>query len=474
MIRKCFLNNAMLMASVAIVVLCTSCREDESLVFEIGNDLVSNGLDIDIDGGFYNIPIKSDFAWTASLPEDCDWAGLSRRRGDGTATLCICFDPNYTEPERSTILSISNGESVHEIVLKQRTNDQNSDYYNLANSKGLGWGYDPVTMKIKRSGAVLCLDAMDLLKSTNSNMFVSNKLSILDALECSVDSVEKKKDTLGVRLHVDISYMNFSLGLSGAYVSGEKRNTKMKRYKTAVAYPTLEARVSYADAIAHYYDWCEEKNPQENDFRGHLLTNGFAKRVQNLITACNAQTPNDTDVRKKAKEIIDKYGPAVVVNTQMGGSLSLLLYVDSTYTEEKWGIDTAVVSAKISNTIGGFFSLDANVAASYRNSATEIFTNSNCTCLINGGKRDDMANIYACFQEKRFDELNSEIGNWIANISTYTTDNDSTNLAELISVDIVPIWCFVEDTKARSVLRSYALESYRGVTLMEQMAKVFL
>ena len=476
--KKNFLKNAMLMmATVAVVTMFTSCREDEGLYMEIGNDLVSKGLTIGIDGGFYNIPIKSNGEWTASLPEECDWAGLLKKNGNGNETLCLGFDPNYAFPERSTILTISNNESSYEIVLKQETSNENTGYSNLANSKGLGWGYDPINMTISNKSAVLSLATIDSLKKKDpmsyGNMYVYNKIAQFDATNCNVDSIEEKRDTLGVKLSIDISYKNFSFGLSGAYESSEDRNTTMKRYRTAVAYPTLEARVSYADVIAHYYEWLETGNNNETDLRGSLLSFGFARASKKLVTACNGQTSDSAKIRKLAMAIVGEYGPAVVVNIKMGGALTMQFYMDSTWTKENMGVKDATVKAKIDSTLTSYFKLDAGVSVTYEKAATEIFKNSVYSCLISGGAKEEMESLYDCFKTQNYSNLNSEVGKWITNISNHTTDDD-TNLAELLSVDIVPIWVFVDDDEAQEVLRSCTLEAYKDVPMIEQLAKVYL
>ena len=51
--------------------------------------------------------------WTASLPEDCDWAYITRTAYEGVKTMHFVYSTN-DGPERSTVLTIStdNGETL--------------------------------------------------------------------------------------------------------------------------------------------------------------------------------------------------------------------------------------------------------------------------------------------------------------------------------------------------------------------------
>lgn len=475
--KKIFLKSAtLMMATVAVVTMFTSCREDEDWNLEFDKDILSTGVVADIDGGFYHINIKSNSAWTAKLPEDCDWAGLLKKSGKGDAKLSICIDPNYTQPERTAILTLSNEENSYEIIVRQETSDKNAGYYNIAETKGLGFGYDPKTLTVKPN-AIFCLEAMDSLKKQNklkySNLFVGNRTAKLEAINCNVDSVEEKKDSLQISLSLDIAYSNFKFGIHGGYTSDEERKSYMKEYKTAAKYPTLETKLGYRNAITHYQQWVNSGMP-EDDLRGYLLSIGFAYDVEELVQACNSANVDSTKLKRLAMNIISDYGPTVVVNTQLGGSFSLQFHVDSIWTKDYVSLDSVEVAASMEETVASQFSFDANVKVKYHKSATEILKHSICSCVINGGSKDDMESIYECFQNHDYSNLNTVVGEWMKNVQDKTTDSPDTNLAELINLEIVPIWLFVNDTYAQRVLRSCALEAYKDVKEMQQLAKHYL
>ena len=471
-VKNFFLKSGLLMMAMGMTF--TSCNDEDALRLEVDKNLLSTGIVSDVEGGFFDIPIKSNGEWTASLPDDCEWAGLLGAKGNGDNIITLSIDDNYVGAGRSTVVTINNGEVTYNVAVTQETGNENAEFVNIAASKGLGYGYDPKNYKIKQS-AVLNVKAMNQLAEEDDieygTLFESDRLSVLEVTDVNIDSLETKKDSLHVALSMSISYGTFKFGLSGGYHSSEERNTTMRQYRSAAHYPTLEARMGYADALSFYADYLAEQSEDpraaqtEKDYRKSLLSNSFAKKMTALSAACDDNGVDSTKANKLAKEILNTYGPTVIVSSTLGGSFALEYYADSIYTHEEMGMDSAKVSAKIST---GLFSLDAEVSAEYQKDMTEILQHSICSCVLKGGNSKDQAAIYEHFKAKEYGLLNEAVRDWISNMET--SDDKKTNTAELISVDVVPIWIFAEGT-AQDILKAYVMSVYKDVEEMEELAK---
>ena len=467
--KKNFMRGAMLITAMAAGMTFVSCNRDETIELEVDKNILSTGIVSGIDGGFFDIPVKSNGEWTASLPQECEWAGLLGTKGSGDETVTLSVDPNYTGAGRSTTVTICNGESTYNVAVTQEMSDENAEFCNIAMSKGLGYGYDLRTFKVK-SNAVFNLKAMNKLAEDDEfeygTLFESDRKSILQVADVNIDSVETKKDSLCIKLSLEIAYGTFKFGLSGGYHSGEERSTTSTRYTSAANYPSLEARMGYAEAFSHYNDWVTASKPtyidgvkaNGKDYRGSLLSNAFVKKMDSLTVAC---AKNDSVKAKKvSNEILNTFGPTVIVSSTMGGAFALEFYVDSIFTKEVMGIDSAKVSADIKS---GMFDLKADVSADYQKDMTSILEHSVCSCELKGGRSSDQATIYEHFKNKEYGKLNAAVREWISNM--VTSEDKNTNTAELIKVDIVPIWIFAEGD-AQNVLKSHVMEVYKDVKEM--------
>lgn len=463
--KKAFVTYFLGGAFFVLLTLCVwSCSDDEKeTVLEVDQTLTTTGVQAGIDGGFFFVTVKSSGEWKASLPEECDWAGLMKTSGKGDDVICISIDENYNEPVRSTILTLISGDQRCEVPIMQETSNENADYFNISRSKGLAYGYDLRKFKVKNN-AVFSLQVIDSLRKTDEmsygTLLESDKLSTIVVRDVNVDSLETKQDSLCVRMSLNVAYGTFKLGISGGYHSGEDRKTTMKQFKSAADYSSLEARLGYEDVMAIYQDWLDAGKP-EDDLRGLLLTSGFSKKLNALLNA-----KGEAATKQAAKNLVNAYGPAVVVNTQLGGSFVLEFYADSIYTKETMGVDSAKVTAAVK---AGVFSLDANVSADYQKIMEEILQHSVSSCEIKGGNSQDQSAIYDDFKGHNYAQLNKSVKAWINGL--VTSDDKATNNAELIRVEVVPIWVFVEEGNAQTVLRNYVLETFKGVKEVERLAE---
>lgn len=444
----------------------TSCDDSDDMSLEVGKTELEKGISTDLDGGYYKISVKAKGDWKASLPESCDWAVVMNENGTDNGEVEVYIESNYTGDNRNTQLTVSNGEQEYKVNLKQDNtlggmpvnNDETDCYFiNVASSKGLGMGYD--LDKFKAKSAVVNLKAIQKLMEeddvTYYGMYVSNPRSELVAKDVNIDSIETKKDSLGVRLSLTVAYGTFKLGIEGGYHGTEDRITNAKRFRTAANYPTLETMIDYSSVVANYYDAIAK---EATDYRKSLLTPGFVRKSKAITDALGSSTVANYNENSKlvaaVKNLIDTYGPAVTVGSEMGGMFALEFEYDSIYTKEEMGLD----SAKLKLAVGvGLFSLDADVAASYIKTASDVLQKSVCSCLIKGGAQEGQSAIYKTFKDQAYTSLNDAVAGWVKGLTT--NDNKSTNNAEVIEVQYEPIWTFLEGEVA-DIVRDYVTKRY--------------
>lgn len=283
------------MAVAIVAVSFTACSESVSESFLSVDPSVSEGIVADLDGGFYKIPITADQAWTVRLEDDCDWASLVNSKGNGSGSIEVCVDANYTGTGRKTNVLVSAGDKVVIVPVSQRTpNTNDEDFYNIASNKGLGYGFDlssfsngnTMVFNLKAIQKLVELDDLEY-----DGMFTSDVINNYMADDIHVDSIEEKADTLGVYLRMNINYGLFHLGVKASYKGTEDRKTYSSRYKVVQSVPMLKSSINYMEILSHYRDWVSEDCP-DNDYRKNLLQNTVRKLLNELEQAKDEDTRN--------------------------------------------------------------------------------------------------------------------------------------------------------------------------------------
>ena len=447
-----------LMAMAIAAVTFTACSESDSeAVFSV-DPSVSEGIVAELDGGFYKIPITANQGWSARLEDGCNWASLSDAEGKGSGSIEVCVDANYTGTGRKTNVLISSGDKVVTVPVSQRTPDENDeDFYNIAQNKGLGYGFDLSSFK---NGEVMIFNLKAIQKLVEQDeleydgMFTSDVINDFMADDIHVDSVEEKADTLGVSLRMNINYGLFHLGVKAYYQGTEERKTYSSRYKVVQSAPMLNSKINYMEILSHYRNWVAEGCPEKlqdgetKDYRKNLLQNTAKALLDGLENAKDEDT-----MKKKAQAIYSTLGPAFISGTTLGGSVTMQLYVDSIHQEEVMDLDTASIDVAFKS---GLFSLDANVNVQYKKKATEFLNHMDCNAQIRGGSGGTSSALYRAFEAKEYEKLDTLFHNWVESLKL---DNDKTkNTTSIINVEVVPIWVLVDVGPAREYLRQFVLE----------------
>lgn len=447
-----------------------SCQDDEaSTKFSVEENYVKNGIEVPQTGAMVSIPVNCKGSWTASLPEDCDWAGLLVSQGKGDQKVVVLVDVQPEDIVRSTNLTLKSGDEVITIPLRQKVGRQNAGQSQFAAEKSLGSGLVLDSTKVSKgvagftttAAAVFNMIGIDSLAAQDklhyAQVFKATKRAVLKAEDAVFDSIEEKKDSLCVKLTCNISYGSFKLDIYGKIRAGEERNTTGKIVRFAADYPVFEASVNYDDLVFAYRDWLDEGCPEttangQPDYRSAVLSVGFAnkiKRFDELIKNNPDQSyKTNATIRRQCKAIVDAHSPLIITRIVLGGNYSLEADMDSVYTKEYFNIDSASVATTIK---AGLFTLEAGVSAEYQKIMEEWLKHSSVSGLVVGGEKGKYSSLYGMLTSRDFTNK-TPLTEW-ANSLKLGSDTEEGNL-ELLTIDAVPVWLFFSD-EAQEVLLEY-------------------
>lgn len=474
----------------ALAAAFSSCSSDDDTVnVNVDSEVAKNGVAAVEYDGVYNVDVKSNGKWTASLPEDCDWVGLYNTEGEGNGKLAILVDRNTTGIDRSATISLSTGDETKTFVLSQTAGNgaNDAEYINLASSKYLGCGFklaeyvnadgkyaknNVLGNAVVKGTRVLNAAGVDTLMKndpvTYSTLLETTPVSILEYQAINADSIVKKKDDLGVHIDVHIGYGLMKFGIEGDYHGEEHVTSGALKLRFASNYPTLESLLDYRSVVSTYAQYLKDTEKKGNVLRGGVLSVGYTNDLERLVAACNG---NDQNVKKRQIiNFVNHYGTGVICSSTLGGMLALQLDVDSATIVESMKLD----SAKISTTIkSGLFSLDANVKASYSDSAATCLQHSAYKLIVFGGDQTKATKIASSIgassrldAKALSDSISESIEDWAKSI-TINKDLNKNN-SEMIDLQVTPIWNFIEDPKASEDVRDYILKKYANTPFAEK------
>lgn len=465
---------ALLMSAVLFSV--TSCDDDDLAPGEPIEEYLESGITAEQTGGFSTFSVNASSAWSASIPEDCDWVTVMSECGTSKESLVIFFEDNFTRSERSTTLSITIDNTTTQVPLKQKasngmltsSSDNTSYLLTVAGNQHLGCGVnaaefynDPSNVELKYyTNRIFGFTALSNLMDQDVAMV--SKRSKITYEDVKVDTIVNKTDTLSIKMTVNISYALFKFGINGAYKGNEDYAGNTMRLNLAVNYPALDTDLEYYNILSLYEDWVDDGSPAD-DYRGTVLTSGFVRARKKLNEAIEK---NDASaIQTQIKNIIRSYGTGVIVSNELGGLAALSMDFDSTYIREDMSI-----SGEVSTSItAGLFHLDADIAAQYASSAATHLNHTSHAIELRGGEGSKQAAVIAMFENSNFSTAtNTAIQDWVSSITLGSSSAESN--AEVLTIDIVPIWQLFEDD-AREAIIEYMEAQYGGTPFMDEMSK---
>ncbi|TWJ18580.1 all-beta uncharacterized protein [Bacteroides zoogleoformans] len=451
-----------------------SCADDEFTTrLEIGEDVLAEGIEAEIDGKITTLNISSNDNWTIDVPKDAShWVYVPVKSGQGDQNVPVNIDANFgSSAGRSTTLTITAGNIVKKVAVTQVptyngqtvSNDgEAADYIKIAATKGVGMGLNLGRLTTKNN--VINLKALNKLQQLNnaeySAYFTYNKQAKAGAQGAVIDSVDTKKDSLGVALSFDINYGDFKLNIGGAYHGDESKNHYKTEYRYGATYNIASTSADVPSLIALYNDASASKDPADSEqlLKRSLLTPGF---IDAKKTVEEAQTKNNNDDFNNAMEdLVDEYGPVVISGCDLGGSVSLWMKYNRDSIAEIMHVDTAHVNAAVNI---GLLQIEGKVEVGYKKEGIKIFESSAFKYNIAGGAKVAQDNVSSALSIKRkkgdndkvYNDLHDKMDAWIASL-------DANNPATLsyTRLKIYPIWYFFQG-KVRSAVKAWIKKNYK-------------
>lgn len=460
------------LAFLFLISVFSSCQTEDPVSID-DSVVTTNGIQLSVLDGTCSFNVKGEGKWEAVLSEGCDWATILNSEGEGADTIEIIYDTNNTGIERHATVTLKSGKSNVEVALTQAASidggapDNDAEFIKLAGTKYLGYGCNLLEFFDDAKNNPLTYTACNVVNTTAISRLMeeddfgeyatlanTSEITNTDYENVRIDTIVDKKDNLSISIDIQVAYGLMKFGLSGAYHGGETLGSEVLQIKTGANYPTLEASVNYADILAAYDEWVEEGSPKK-DYRMSILTKGFANVREQLRKACNEGNASADEVNGLVGKIIRDYGTGIVTRSKLGGMIALQLEIDSVYIKEGLNLDSAKITADLK---AGLFNLKGEAKAAYTNNAINHFRNSRHKVKMLGGDAKMIKSIMSTFENSTFDmKLADDIVDWS---NTIVNSNDRQNTAELLDVEVKPVWVMFTDTKSVSAIKDYLKARY--------------
>lgn len=485
--KKSIIKTCLATAGILFMSCLAACSDDDTPAGQpIDKNIIENGLSVYAQSNIVEIPVEAAGAWSVSVPDTCDWLTVLNDSGNGRDVMTIVLDDNIGGEMRTVTATLNAGGATTEFRISQYgeldgivADNGDNDYIQTAATKKLGVGcnlieyYDsqykkgtPVGLNYSRNSVFNLASLEKLLDSGEddyANIVSAVPRANLNFEAANMDSIIDKRDSLGVAFQLNVSYAKFHFGISGAYHGNEDLKDHTMKLAYSAEYPTLDAGISYMDALTHYSNYMAEENAPKNDFRKTILTTGMAGLRKNIETAVKS---NNTAVANRyIRQLVNNYGTGVVVGSTLGGRITMDLDMDSLYIKEVMRVDTATVKVGFEL---GLFKLDADVEVSYLNSSISVLQNSRYKLEVAGGDMTKAGEVLTALSNADYSDtgLPDRIKDWaysIRNDVDYTKCN-----ADLLQVDIIPIWEIFDDFECQDAVITYLEGIYPNSTFIKR------
>ena len=251
-------NNFLLMAALVcgLSLGVASCKDDDNdgddlkiTEVTIGSDLLTHGIETDIQSAVIDVPIKADGEWTATLTKGTDWCKILdwQVTYNGGQTLKLAIDENLTNAGRRCVLTIGNGEEYKTINVYQNNTYKGEDPSNGSGlafaNKGLGTGIDydylfnvKSKQKLGKGAAfsptmmhgannifnITRIEELIAEKKLNASAYVEAPIPFDNFKAALLDSCIMQSKTLEVSLEIGISFGVIEFTGKGGYNSKKR------------------------------------------------------------------------------------------------------------------------------------------------------------------------------------------------------------------------------------------------------------
>lgn len=359
----------------------SSCKSDAEVVdlldpstVTLDKDILSHGIETDLENTVIEVPIKCDGDWVAILSIDDkaadsknSWVKIQNWKGvyNGNQTLRLQFDDNMTGVDRSTTLTVANSEGEIQTVPVRQTYTwkgqapTNSSAQSFQN-KGVGYGIDynyllnlksikyrssaedasasiqnsqskdgTVSfnpLKCKKVENIYHLSTIDQLcqagkMGKDKDAYVEEPIEIANLQAQMLDSALVAHDSLSIGLRIDASIGPVSFCIEGRYIDARDQDRNYIDYTIIRNAPVYDVMTSPASIVTY-----AERNATTDD----LATDQFIERVDKMeanYLKINSKKKNQSGIgedgltdqqRKTIEALYDKF----VTSTSYGGVFS--------------------------------------------------------------------------------------------------------------------------------------------------------
>lgn len=461
LLKKCFF----VLLSVSLSYVFSSC-DDENENYDGGVGFVEGRLDVDRLGGYYRVNVRAEEgqAWTLSVPETNEWITVLTSTGKGDASVELYIEDNGTKMSREDylILITENGTSVRIPVsqtdlLSGESVPENDEveFYDVFNNKGIGKGYDIINRKVKQS-VVQMTGLKKLINGEDApyadlGLYTEASIAASDVQIVSYDSIDNKLDSIYASLKIGISFGMFKLDVSGAYISSEKVANADVTYRMGCRYPVYEASLGYADLLSYVAEEEDEKVKRQ------MLSIGFLNLRDKISELAKNPSANKAQLDAALAKLDATYGPVVVTGTTLGGEMTMKLDADSLEIADEMGI-----KGDASLSIQAAISITGEAHADYVRKGEMLLSHSNLELTMLGGqtaKGQEMAKYLTSTMNIKRSEVNQLTTDW-ANSIVMDGTNKKNNTAEVVEMTLTPIWSFFDDEVA-VIVQDYIVKKYK-------------
>jgi hypothetical protein len=457
-------KNMMKVAAFAIVMTAltsfTACSNDESMM-ENESALATMAptpsmVSVNRLDGIVEIPVNISGSWTAELKESADgelpWAGIVQGQGKGPATLKVGYDyfsPRLQQQERVAEIIVRSGEQTQTIRLRQYIGlkdgeaapNDNGIFYDLWRDKGMGRGFDPLTGK-QTHGSIINISGIKSLAAQfpkYGEMMRQNPIVDARSNIELVESIEDNLVGLGAKAHMDISYALFKFDLDVKYNNTGKQLRNPQTYIAEQKMTFLESQLDHTFLTTAIMD-----DPAlEGQIAPKMMSYGFKAQYQKLMKAHN--DGNDDEFEKQVRKMLDTFGPIIITDTELGGSLTIAIKYDELTTKDSLKVN-GKATAKMDL---GILSIDAGVDATYSRNGLDFMMESSHAILCDGGSQQAALALSSLLNQDKADPdaVVEAMKTWTGSIfslasceSGDSSDNSKKDNTAIIAFDYMPIW----------------------------------
>lgn len=460
-------KNMIKMAAFAIVMTAltsfTACSNDEDIENGAAQAAMAptpSMVSVNRMDGIIEIPVNINGSWTAEVKENPDgelpWAGIIQGQGNGPSTLKVGYDyfsPRLQQQERIAEIIIRSGEQTQTVRLRQYIGlkegeavpNDNGVFYDLWRDKGIGRGFDPLTGK-QTHGSIINISGIKSLAAQfpkYDDMIRQNP--IVDA-RSNIELVESTEDNqvgLAAKAHIDISYALFKFDLDVKYSNPGKQLRNPKTYIAEQKMTFLKSQLDQtflATAVM-------EDPALEGQFAPKMMSYGFKAQYQKLIKAYNSG--NDTEFENQVRKMLDMFGPIIITDTELGGSLTIAIKYDELTTKDSLKVN-GKATAKMEL---GILSIDAGVDATYSRNGLDFMMESQHSILCDGGSQQAALALSSLLDHDKPDPVTivETMKTWTGSIFSLASnesgamafggsDNSKKDNTAILGFDYMPIW----------------------------------